>query len=67
LRPTTHANINRYVKINVTYILWRHRPMRELIKFRNLKEHDCATIAERCCVLLPPFPSLCSACCWVMW
>jgi hypothetical protein len=31
--------------------------MRELIKFRNLKERDCATVAERCRVLpLLPFP-----------
>jgi hypothetical protein len=27
------------------YILWRNRPMRELIKIRNLKERDCATVA----------------------
>jgi hypothetical protein len=36
--------------------LWRNRPMQELIKIRNLKERDCATVAERCRVL-PPFPS----------
>jgi hypothetical protein len=35
------------------YILWRNRPMRELIKFRNFKERDCATVAERCRVLTP--------------
>jgi hypothetical protein len=37
-------------------LLWRNRPMRELLKFRNLKECDCATVAERCRVL-PPLPS----------
>jgi hypothetical protein len=37
-------------------VLWRNRPMRELIKFRNLKERDCATVPERCRVL-PPLPS----------
>jgi hypothetical protein len=37
-------------------ILWRNRPMRELIKIRNLKERDCATVAERCRVL-PLLPS----------
>jgi hypothetical protein len=37
-------------------VLWHNRPMRELIKFRNLKEWDCATVAERCSVL-PPLPS----------
>jgi hypothetical protein len=31
--------------------------MRELIKFRNLKKRDCATVVERCRVL-PPLPSL---------
>jgi hypothetical protein len=36
----------------------RNRPMRELIKFRNLKECDYATVAE-CCRVLPPLPSLC--------
>jgi hypothetical protein len=36
--------------------VWRNRPMRELIKFRNLKERDCTTVAERCRVL-PPLPS----------
>jgi hypothetical protein len=36
--------------------LRHNRPMRELIKFRNLKEHDCATVAERCRIL-PPLPS----------
>jgi hypothetical protein len=30
--------------------------MRELMKFRNLKERDCATVAERYRVL-PPLPS----------
>jgi hypothetical protein len=39
------------------YIVWRNRPMREVIKFRNLKGRDCATVAERCRVLLP-HPSL---------
>jgi hypothetical protein len=33
--------------------LWRNRPMRDVIKFRNLKERDCATVAERCRVLRP--------------
>jgi hypothetical protein len=37
-------------------ILWRNRPMRKLLKFRNLNERDCATVAERCRVL-PPLPS----------
>jgi hypothetical protein len=36
--------------------LWRNRPMWELMKFRNLMERDCATVAERCRVL-PPLPS----------
>jgi hypothetical protein len=40
----------------VITVLWRNRPMRELLKFRNLKERDCATVAERCRVL-PPLPS----------
>jgi hypothetical protein len=31
--------------------------MRELIKIRNLKERDCATVAESCRVS-PPLPSL---------
>jgi hypothetical protein len=30
--------------------------MQEVIKIRNLKERDCATVAERCRVL-PPLPS----------
>jgi hypothetical protein len=31
--------------------------MRELLKFRNLKEWNCATVAERCRALPPlPFP-----------
>jgi hypothetical protein len=34
-------------------LLWRNRPMRELLKFRNLKKRDCATVAERCRVLPP--------------
>jgi hypothetical protein len=33
------------------YVVWRNRPMRELLKFRNLKERDCTTVAERCRVL----------------
>jgi hypothetical protein len=37
------------------YILWRNRPMREVITFRNFKERDCATVAERYRVL-PPLP-----------
>jgi hypothetical protein len=36
--------------------VWHNRTMRELLKFRNLKERDCATVAERCRVL-PPLPS----------
>jgi hypothetical protein len=36
--------------------LWRNRPMRALLKFRNIKERDCATVAQRCRVL-PPLPS----------
>jgi hypothetical protein len=36
--------------------VWRNRPMRELLKFRNLKGRDFATVAERCRVL-PPLPS----------
>jgi hypothetical protein len=35
--------------------MWRNRPMREVMKFRNLKERDCATVAERCRIL-PPYP-----------
>jgi hypothetical protein len=31
--------------------------MPEVIKFRNLKEHDCPTVAE-CRRVLPPLPSL---------
>jgi hypothetical protein len=38
------------------YVLWRNRPMREVITFRNLKERDCATVAGHCRVL-PPLPS----------
>jgi hypothetical protein len=30
--------------------------MRELLKFRNLKERDCATVAERCRALPPSLP-----------
>jgi hypothetical protein len=37
-------------------MLWRNRPMREVIKFRNLKDRDCTTVAERYRVL-PPIPS----------
>jgi hypothetical protein len=37
-------------------VVWRNHPMRELIKFRNLKKRDCATVVERCCIL-PPLPS----------
>jgi hypothetical protein len=40
----------------VKTILWHNRPMQELIKVRNLKERDCATVAERCRIL-PPLPS----------
>jgi hypothetical protein len=36
--------------------VWRNRPMRELLKSRNFKERDCATVAESCRVL-PPLPS----------
>jgi hypothetical protein len=43
----------KYLFLN---ILWRNRSMRELIIFRNLKEPDCATVAERCRIL-PPLPS----------
>jgi hypothetical protein len=35
--------------------VWRNRPMREVITFRNFKEHDCATVAE-CYRVLPPVP-----------
>jgi hypothetical protein len=42
--------------IQFVCILWRSRHMRELLKFRNLKERDCATVAERYRVL-PPLPS----------
>jgi hypothetical protein len=31
-------------------------PMQELLKFRNLKERDCATVAERYHVLPPSLP-----------
>jgi hypothetical protein len=34
-------------KLDWIFILWRNRPMRELIKFRNLKKCDCAAIV--CC------------------
>jgi hypothetical protein len=36
--------------------LWRNRPMQDVIKFRNLKEHDCTTVTERYHVM-PPHPS----------
>jgi hypothetical protein len=36
--------------------VWRNCPMREVIEIRNLKECDCATVAERRRVL-PPLPS----------
>jgi hypothetical protein len=39
-------------------ILWRNRPMREVITFRDFKERECATVAERCRVL-PPLASFC--------
>jgi hypothetical protein len=39
-----------------TTAAWCNHPMRELIKFRNLKERDYATVVERCRVL-PPLPS----------
>jgi hypothetical protein len=40
----------------ICIILWRNRSLWEVIKIRNLKERDCTTVAERCCVL-PPLPS----------
>jgi hypothetical protein len=40
----------------VKKILWRKRPMREVITFRKFKERNCATVAERYRVL-PPHPS----------
>jgi hypothetical protein len=43
-------------KILPPNILWRNHPMQELLKFRNLKECDCTTVAERCHVL-PLLPS----------
>jgi hypothetical protein len=48
--------LNKFILIKIS-ILWRNRPMQELIKFRNLKERYCATVAERFRVLppLPPF------------
>jgi hypothetical protein len=42
--------------VEVATILWRNRPMRELLKYRNLKERDCAIVVERCRVLPPLFP-----------
>jgi hypothetical protein len=45
------------ISLRSLLILWRNRPMWEVMKYRNLKERDCATVAERCRVL-PPFPSL---------
>jgi hypothetical protein len=45
-----------YYNWNEGFILWRNRAMREVIEFRNLKEHDCTTVVERCRVL-PPLPS----------
>jgi hypothetical protein len=38
------------------YMLWHNRHMQELLKFRNLEERDCATVAE-CYRVLPPLPS----------
>jgi hypothetical protein len=35
--------------------VWRNCPMWEVIKFRNLEECECATVAE-CCRVLPPLP-----------
>jgi hypothetical protein len=42
--------------LGILYILWRNRPMREVITFRKFKERNCATLAERYRVL-PPLPS----------
>jgi hypothetical protein len=36
--------------------VWRNSPMWELLKFRNLMDCDCATVAERCRAL-PPLPA----------
>jgi hypothetical protein len=44
------------VQCNRALILWRNRPMRKLLKFINLEECDCATVAKRCRIL-PPLPS----------
>jgi hypothetical protein len=41
-------------------ILWRNRPMREVKTFRNFKERDCSTVAERYRVF-PPLPFPCFA------
>jgi hypothetical protein len=40
-------------EVSMIIIVWRNRPMWEVIKFRNLKERDCATVAEFCRVLPP--------------
>jgi hypothetical protein len=51
-------NENWWVNLNV---LKRNRPMREVMKFRTLKERDCATVAERYRILRPlPFPRFAS-------
>jgi hypothetical protein len=42
-------------------IFWRNRPMRELLKFRNLKERNCTRVAEPCRAL-PPLPFLSLLC-----
>jgi hypothetical protein len=63
--PFIHTHV--YIHVNsilfallLKLILWCNQPMRELIIFRNLEEHDCAKVVERCRVL-PSLPSPCFA------
>jgi hypothetical protein len=52
-----HYNtVKSTAEIQYCTVLWRNRPMRGVITFRNFKEHNCATVAERYRIL-PPLPS----------
>jgi hypothetical protein len=53
-QPTEERNGD--TPLGCSGVVWRNRPMREVIKFSNLKECDCRTVAEGCRVLPPPFP-----------
>jgi hypothetical protein len=55
-RNTVWGNKGGGRRKKLTKILWRNRPMREMITFGNLEKCNCTTVAERCRVL-PPFPS----------